>query len=229
MTKLKSNTKTKKPIKKSKVDITIVLDRSGSMGSIKSDVIGGYNSFIAEQKKTLKGMDVRIGLVQFDDIYENVYEGKKLSDVEDLTSAIYVPRGTTALLDAIGKTITSIEDRISKEKVKTDLVIVAVMTDGEENSSEEYSRDVIFSLIEGKKAKKRGKAKWQFVFLGANQDAIKNGGTMGFDKNASLSLGNGGQSIIRAMTSLSTHVGACVVDPTLDFSFSQADRDLQKN
>lgn len=148
------------------VSITLVIDRSGSMQSIKSDVIGGVNSFFNEQRKQ-PGQAV-ITYTQFDSVYEVVYAKKPLEEVEDLTDATFVPRGSTALYDAIGRTLSAIEAETEAPQ------IIVVMTDGEENASREFMHAQVKQQVE--KAQAKG---WQIIFMGANIDAAAVGGSMG--------------------------------------------------
>ena len=145
-------------------EILVITDRSGSMSNIANDVIGGYNKFIEEQKK--EEGECRVTFTQFDNCYEVVYIGKDIKDVPPLTSLTYVPRGGTALLDAIGITFNAQGKRIAEEKW-ADLVVVVIITDGEENSSHEYTNDQIKVMT--KHAEDHG---WELVFLAANQDAF---------------------------------------------------------
>ena len=154
-------------------DITVVLDRSGSMQSTKSDTIGSFNSFLAEQRKVAG--QATVSLVQFDDQYEPAYEGRPLDDAPDLTDDTYVPRGMTALLDAIGRTIVRTDERFAKQGNRAELVIFVIITDGHENASKEYDREKIFKMIRSHERDHN----WQFVFLGANQDAIAEAGGFG--------------------------------------------------
>jgi hypothetical protein len=159
-----------------KTDITVVLDRSGSMESIASDVIGGLNTFIREQAQ-VEG-EACFTLVQFDDHYEVVHAHVPVQDVPPLTDRTYVPRGSTALLDAIGRTIVATGARLAMmaEADRPQVVVFAVQTDGLENASREFSRQQVFDMIRHQEAKYG----WQFVFLAADQDAIAEGDKMGF-------------------------------------------------
>lgn len=160
--------------------IQIVLDRSGSMESIREDVIGGLNTFIAEQAK-VPGL-CTVGLSQFDDVFENVYSFVDIHKVEKRTMENYVPRNSTALFDAIGKTIHELgTDLAAKdESERPSKVIFLIQTDGAENASREFSSAAVRKLIE----QQRDKFQWDFVFLGANQDAFLTAGNIGISAAA---------------------------------------------
>lgn len=154
-----------------KCEIICITDRSGSMASIKADVIGGFNSFLADQK-TVPG-EARITFAQFDDKYEVVYQATPLADAPELTSATFTPRGSTALMDAIGRTMNVQGERITKENW-AEKVIVCIITDGGENSSCEFTQPQIKTMIEHAQ-----KNDWSFIFLAANQDAFAVGAGYG--------------------------------------------------
>lgn len=157
------------------VDITVVLDRSGSMASIKDDTIGGFNNFVKSQAAT--GVPTAFTLVQFDHEYELVFEAKSAKDVKPLDANTYCPRGTTALLDAIGRAIISTGTRLSNmpEAYRPTKVMFVVITDGFENASTEFTNARIKEMTEHQESKYN----WQFVFLGANQDSFATGGSFG--------------------------------------------------
>ena len=165
-----------------KTDITVVLDRSGSMASIAGDVIGGLNTFIQAQAQ-VEG-EACFTLVQFDNEYEVVHAHVPVQDVPPLTDQTYVPRGSTALLDAIGRTIVATGARLAMmaEADRPQVVIFAVQTDGLENASHEFSRQQVFDMIRHQEANYA----WQFVFLAADQDAIAEGDKMGFAAASAL-------------------------------------------
>lgn len=167
---------------KNQTDITIILDRSGSMLSICKDTIGGFNSFLAEQRK-LPG-EARVSLVQFDDQYEVVYAGNDIRTAPELTEATFVPRGSTALLDAIGRTVVAMGARFAAmpEADRPDKVIFVIMTDGGENASREYARAKVFEMVKTQ----RETFSWEFVFIGANQDSIAVGTSLGIANNANF-------------------------------------------
>lgn len=175
--------KTKKAKKKTTnkaTEIVVVLDRSGSMGIIKSDAIGGFNHFLKEQKAQ-KGK-AYLTMAQFDDEYEMVHDHVLLANVPDLTDKTYQPRNTTALLDAIGKTICKADELKAKQ------VAFVILTDGMENASREYTRSQIFDLIKDRKDKG-----WLFIFLAANQDAIAAGGAIGIAPGQALNFAHTGK------------------------------------
>jgi Mg-chelatase subunit ChlD len=147
-----------------KTEIIVITDRSGSMQSIAKDVIGGYNTFLKDQKA--QPGEAKLTYAQFDDKYEVVLAGVPLATAPELTDKTFVPRGGTALLDAIGRTLNEQGARIAAEKW-AELVVVCVITDGGENQSREYSRDKVKEMT--KHAEANG---WKFIFLAANQDAF---------------------------------------------------------
>jgi uncharacterized protein YegL len=149
-------------------EIAFILDQSGSMGGHVEAAIAGFNEFLRDQQ-AVEGQ-ARLTLVLFDDQYEVPADNIPVSEVCELDTLTYVPRGSTALLDAIGKTIDSFKARIKAlpEAARPDQVIFAIFTDGDENASHRYTwRD-----IAGKIRRRQAKQGWEFLFLGANQDAI---------------------------------------------------------
>lgn len=154
-------------------EIIAIIDRSGSMGSIASDAIGGFNTFLKDQQ-SVPG-EGRMSLVLFDHEYQELYFGKPLAAAAPLTSATFVPRGSTALLDAIGRALNDHGARIAKEGW-AQKVIVCILTDGMENASQEYKADKIKEMV--KHAEAHG---WSFVYLAANQDAFATGAMYGIN------------------------------------------------
>jgi uncharacterized protein YegL len=149
--------------------ITCVIDRSGSMESVIGDAIGGLNAFIAEQKKDTRkhGGTTRISFIMFDDYIERPYTNADLSTVVPFTKDTYVPRGSTALYDAIGTAVSETE-AIGDLPRK---VMFMILTDGHENASTKMTKDNIKALVE----KKRGADGWAFAFLQADLDAMDAG------------------------------------------------------
>lgn len=148
------------------VEILAIIDRSGSMGHLRHDAIGGFNTFLAEQQK-LDG-NANLTLVLFDHEYLVQVPGLPVAEVEPLTVDTYVPRGGTAMNDAIGRALAELEEK------NPDRAIITILTDGEENASVEYTSELVKAKI--KAAEERG---WQVVFLAANIDAFQAGGQLG--------------------------------------------------
>lgn len=149
-------------------ELVCVIDRSGSMGSIRTDAIGGFNTFLEEQKK-VPGKAI-MTIVLFNQEYDLLCDGVDLETVKNLTCETYIPGGMTALLDAVGNTIQTIGMRLHEmpEPERPGKVIFAILTDGLENASKEYSYQQVSSMIKHQ----QDKYGWEFIYLAANQDAI---------------------------------------------------------
>lgn len=154
-------------MKKNYTELVFILDRSGSMAGLEKDTIGGYNALLEKQKKE-KGK-ARITTVLFDDRYELLHKRIPLKEVLPLTDKEYYVRGSTALLDAVGLTISEMIRVHKSEKLedKPDKVLFVITTDGYENASREFTQEKIRKMIERQKEKYG----WEFLFLGANIDA----------------------------------------------------------
>lgn len=179
--------------------IAVILDRSGSMQAVKTDTEGGLAAFL-EAQHDAPGQTT-VSLYQFDDQYEAVYERKLLADVPPFKLR---PRGSTALLDAVGRTITTLSEHIenTQDADRPGEVIVVILTDGQENASHEYSKTAVKKLID----KQQSDHGWQFVFLGADQDAFEAAGGIGIRAESTLSyssehtqrsMTNAGQMVAR--------------------------------
>lgn len=160
-------------------DITMLLDRSGSMHTIHDDIVGGFDAFIVEQ--TAQPGRCTVSLFQFDDHVEQVYSGRPIHQVATLELE---PRGRTALLDAIGRTILLTRQRLAglAEDQRPGDVILGIITDGQENASREFTRPVVRELIDQAESVDG----WVVLYLGANQDAIEVGGSLGIPPSQSL-------------------------------------------
>lgn len=165
-------------------DITFVLDRSGSMQTIKAATIEAFNGFVTSQR-TGAGT-AQMTTVQFDDQYEVLYQTKPIHKAPLLTDRSYQPRASTALLDAMGRTIVSTGDRLRKlsESQRPGTVVFVTLTDGYENASREYTLQRVNEMIR----EQRDKYAWQFIFLGANQDAIATAARMGVDAGQAMTF-----------------------------------------
>ncbi len=155
-------------------DITLVVDRSGSMAHIREDAEGGINTFIGKQAE--EAGEALLTLVQFDTEYEFVHAGVP---IENASEYELVPRGMTALLDAVGRAINETGERLANmaEEDRPGLVTFVVVTDGHENSSKEFKKSQIKELIE----RQQNDYGWHFTFLAANQDAFAEAGELGID------------------------------------------------
>ncbi|UHJ57089.1 VWA domain-containing protein [Mycolicibacterium fortuitum] len=164
--------------------LVFLLDRSGSMQSIKSDVIGGFDAFLAQQRAA-DGQCIAT-LAQFDNQYEVVYQAIPLDRVPSL---VLDPRGRTALLDSMGKLITDTAAQIAAlpEDDRPGAVVVAIMTDGHENASVEWQRPAIKALVE-QQTNEHG---WEFLYMGADQDAVEVGAHMGVKADQAITYARG--------------------------------------
>ena len=155
--------------------VSMLLDRSGSMASIKNDTIGGVNSFIQEQKK-LPG-EMTLTLCQFDTEYDTINDAVNIQSVKPLTDENFVPRGPTALLDSAAKLIIETGKKIADmpEEKRPERVMVVIITDGEENASREQSLKSLADMVKHQEEKYG----WQFLYIGANQDSFTEAGKMG--------------------------------------------------
>lgn len=144
------------------MDVIFLLDRSGSMGGIEKDTIGGYNSYIDSQR----GKNVKVTTILFDDKYEVLHNRVDVDNIKKLTNKEYYVRGCTALLDAIGKTIREMEDKNPNK------VIFIITTDGYENASTKYNKSQIKELISVHKD-------WKFMYIGADIDSYSEGRSLG--------------------------------------------------
>ena len=162
-------------MKSNLTEIVFILDRSGSMSGIESDTIGGYNSFLETQRK-VEG-EAHVMTVLFDNRYEILHNGLDIKNVKPITNKEYYARSSTALLDAIGKTIMDVGQRLSDtvESERPSKVVFVITTDGYENSSIEFSYEKIKGMI----VEQQEKYSWEFIFLGANIDAAKEAKNLG--------------------------------------------------
>lgn len=164
--------------------ITVILDRTGSMESIRDDTIGGFNAFLKEQK-ALAGK-ATLTLVQFDsrEPYEVLERFKPIKKVLKLTRDTYVPRASTPLFDALGRGINDLEKSLGDmpDNKQPARVVMAIVTDGQENASREFTREQIVKMIK----EKTDNSSWQFVFLSADLDAVGDAVSYGIQACASL-------------------------------------------
>lgn len=161
-------------MKKGLTELVFILDRSGSMTGLESDTIGGFNGMIEKQRD--EAGEVLVSTVLFDDISEVLYDRVDIREIHPMTEKEYFVRGCTALLDAVGgaiKHIKTVRKEMPKEE-RPEKTIFIITTDGMENASQRYSYDKVKKMIEKRQAKN-----WEFIFLGANMDAVAEAGRMG--------------------------------------------------
>ena len=173
-------------ISEKEVDITVLLDHSGSMSDIEDQVIKSFNDFVNEQKTIDK--EAKLTLVKFNHSYSPEYQGVDMKLAKDLDSISYSPNGRTALFDAIGKTVKNTERRVNSLTKDTKVVLV-ITTDGLENSSTEFELNEIKSLI----AHCREELKWEFIFLAAGEDVFEQGREFGIDQNLMMLIEPGNE------------------------------------
>ena len=200
-------------MKKNLTELVFILDRSGSMSGLESDTIGGYNSMLEQQRK-LKGECV-ITTVLFDNCYELLHDRIDIRAVAPITEKEYFVGGSTALLDAIGKTIHKIDtaQKNTSDAYRADKVMFVIITDGYENSSREYSSQKVKSMIEHKKEKYG----WEFIFLGANIDAVETAGRFGINADRAVDYvpdGEGTELNFRMMSETVATFRECGAVPT---------------
>lgn len=164
-------------MRKNHAEIIMILDRSGSMASLAGDVVGGFNAFLKNQKE-IRGT-ASATLILFDDQYEVVYSNKDIQKVEDLTVNTFIPRGSTALLDSVGRTIEDVNRRLisTPDIDKPEKILVCIYTDGFENASTKYNNSQIKEMIDAQ----RNTHFWEFVFLGSNVDSFAVAGNIGIN------------------------------------------------
>lgn len=203
--------------------ISIVLDRSGSMAAVAADTIGGFNRFLADQKAAPGS--ATLTLAQFDNVYEVVHDAKPVAEVPALDSGTFVPRGGTALLDAVGRTIIGTGTALAAmpDDQRPAKVVFVIITDGQENASHEFTREKVLEMI----SHQREKYAWEFVFLGANQDAIAAGASIGVGASNSLTYASNAVGTGAAFASVSSNTTRYRSGEVKTAGFVAADRDQQ--
>jgi len=202
--------------------ITVILDRTGSMESIRDDTVGGFNTFIKNQKA--EPGTATLTLVQFDsqDPYEVIHHFKPIGEIPELTRDTFVPRGSTPLLDALGRGINDLETCLGgiEEEVRPSKVVMVVVTDGQENSSREFHKDQIEKMIK-ERTEKNG---WQFVFLSADLAAIGDAQALGIHADAVLLFAKTNKGSATAWSSLSERTADYRSERKKKFGFELPDR-----
>lgn len=205
-------------------DVTIILDRSGSMIDIASDMIGAVNTFFDGQRN-LPG-DLNVTLVQFDsqNPYEVIHNVVPIDKVPNLTEKTFIPRGNTPLLQAIGTGIVNTGIRLAalRESDRPGKVLFIIVTDGQENTPMDYTREMINEMI----TRQQKEYSWQFMFLGSNQDAIAVAKSYGILRSNSLTYYSNTASVDAVACSLNSSVKG--YRSTGNLSFTEEDRKTQE-
>lgn len=200
-------------MKKNLTELVFILDKSGSMAGLERDTIGGFNAML-EKQKALDGQ-CRITTVLFDNRYERLHDRTDIRAVRPITAKEYHVGGSTALLDAVGKTIHKIAtaQKNTAEPFRAGKVMFVIITDGEENASREYLSDKVKAQIQRQKEKYG----WEFVFLGANIDAVETASRFGIAPDRAQNYhadGEGTALNFRVMSETVATFRACSAMPT---------------
>lgn len=213
-------------MKKGLTEIVFILDRSGSMSGLEQDTIGGYNSLIEKQKK--ESGEAYISTVLFDGLSEVLHDRVKLEQIQPMTEEEYYVRGSTALLDAIGGAIHHIGNvhKYAREEDRPEKTLFIITTDGQENSSSHYSYEKVKRMVERQKEKYG----WEFLFLGANIDAIAEAGRFGIKADRAVnyhcdSVGTGVN--YRALNEAVTRVRQCEGAACMSVALDGWDEDIR--
>ena len=200
-------------MRKGLTEIVFILDRSGSMSGLEADTIGGFNSLIQKQKK--EEGEAYISTVLFDDECEVLHDRVSLEQIQPMTDKEYFVRGCTALLDAMGGAIRHIGNvhKYAREEDRPEKTLFIITTDGQENSSSQYTYEKVKRMVEHQKEKYG----WEFLFLGANIDAVQEAGRFGIkaDRAVNYHCDSEGtevnyKALSRAVSTLRTCAAGCV-------------------
>lgn len=206
--------------------LVMVLDRSGSMASIRADVIGGWNEFLRGQQE-LPGK-ATLTQIQFDsqDPFEVVHHFKPLQDVPPLTNETFVPRGGTPLLDALGKAITSTSMDLAAAAPgnRPERVLFVCITDGQENASRQYSKEAVTQMVERMKG-----GGWEFVFLSSDLAAVHEAAQLGFNPDSAMQFQHSQQGMRRSMSMMSEKMAHYRSGRLNNISFSVQERAFVMN
>ena len=210
-------------------EIVFILDRSGSMSGLENDTIGGFNSMIKKQQKELEG-NALVSTILFDHESIVLHDRIPIAEVKPLTDKDYETRGTTALLDAIGDAVKHIKNvhKYAREEDRPEKTLFVVTTDGMENASEKFSYRDIKELVG--KQKEKG---WEFIFLGANIDAIEVAGHLGIDARRAVNYHADSQGTDELFGAISDFTSAFAAAPAGFMNFDDSwrkkiDEDFKK-
>ena len=195
-------------MKKNLTELVFILDRSGSMAGLEKDTIGGFNSMIAKQRR--EPGEAYVSTILFDNHREVIHDRVDIHKIQPMTQEQYYVRGSTALLDAVGKSIRHIGNvhKYAREEDRPEKTLFIITTDGMENASREYDYEKVRRMIEHEK----DKYGWEFIFLGANIDATKEAARFGIDESRAANYhadSKGTAVIYEAMSEAVCNVRAC--------------------
>lgn len=215
--------KTKKTVNKpvpgaQHTEIVCVIDESGSMSTLRQDVIGGVNEFVRKQVENKDGT-ASMTLVKFNTTPTTVYQSTPVADVPMLTDASYSPDGFTALLDAVARAVELADERCKSAPAGTKVALV-VMTDGQENASKQTTQAQLKALLEDRQ-KTRG---WAVTFLGANIDSFATAGAIGINQNAAMNYSATRGGVKAMMCSVADNVSQLRSGASHSFSYTAKDR-----
>mgnify|MGYP000987749382 CR=1 FL=1 len=191
--------------KPERIELVLILDKSGSMHGLEKDTIGGFNSMIEKQRKL--DVDVNVTTVLFNDETDVLYERRNIWNVKPLTDREYETGGTTALLDAVGSTILRME-RTGAAARKGTKVIFVIITDGMENASVEFTKPKVKEMISDKQEKEG----WDFIYLGANIDAVEEADAIGVQKSNAVTYRNTKSGVRANYDAVSAYVAETAED-----------------
>jgi uncharacterized protein YegL len=212
-------------MKNNLTEIVFILDKSGSMWGLEQDTIGGFNSMLEKQKN--EEGDALVTTVLFDDNYELLHDRKNIIDINLITEKEYYVGGSTALYDALGKTINKIGKCISDsaEENHPSKIMFVIITDGMENSSHEYSYSQIKEMVEHQKTK----YSWEFIFLGANIDAVELASKIGISKDRAVNFCSDSEGTKLNYEAVCSFVSSYRKDEKVDSSWkSEIEKDYAK-
>jgi len=206
-------------------ELVFILDKSGSMSGLEDDTIGGFNAMLAKQQK--EAGQAIITTVLFDDKYELLHDRININGIRPITDKEYCIGGSTALLDAVGKTIHKIGNaqKHTSEDQRAGKVVFVITTDGMENASREYTYDKIKQMIEHQKAR----YDWEFIFLGANIDAVSTAAKFGIHADRAANYHADGQGMSLNYSVVSSAVSELRAYKSLDENWKEKiDADFKK-
>lgn len=199
-------------MKKGLTELVFILDRSGSMTGLEDDTIGGFNSMIERHRS--KGADVIVSTVLFDHLTEVVHDRAPIADVEALTRETYFTRGNTALLDAVGGAIHHIGNvhKYSRDEDVPEHTLIVITTDGMENASRRYSAEKVKVMVK----RQEERYGWEFVFLGANIDAVESAEMIGIASPRAMNFVQDPEGIAMNFRAVSEAVCSMVEKGSID-------------